>query len=193
MNEIRRPDLIAVVLAGGSSSRFGRDKASVDIRGTPSVQRVVDSLLAVAPRVFVAGGRGDLPAGAEARLPDPEPGGGPLQALAGVFTRFPYRDVLVFPCDVPLAAAKVLRELSRSLPDGIGARVPRVGGIPQPLTALYGPVAGAILMDAASRGRRSPIRQLEHIAVDWLESGERHGLDSLMDFDSDEELSRLLE
>jgi len=191
-----RPDIMALVLAGGSSRRFGSDKAAVDVKGSPSVWRVARAAGAVAQPVYLAGGSGPVPPGVSGRLPDPEPGGGPLQALAGAFGRYPGVDILVLPCDVPLASIEALTALVEPLPSHCLARIPRVEGLPQPLTALYGAQAAGAFSSAALAGRRSVRRVMEDLSVAWMEADRWEGapgdLASLRDFDTPEDLARLV-
>lgn len=191
-----RPDVMALVLAGGSSRRFGRDKASVVVKGASSLQRVVRAALEVARPVYVAGGDGPVPDGVDGRLSDPEPGGGPLQALAGAFHRFPGVDILVLPCDIPLVSTVALVALAEPLAPPFVARVPRVEGVPQPLTALYGAQAAGSFGPAVLAGRRSVRRLLKDLPVAWMEADRWEGapgdLASLRDFDTPEDLIRLV-
>ena len=70
--------ITGAVLCGGASSRMGRDKATMDLRGRPMAQWVVDAMKdAGATTVVALGDRPDL------ELPvlvDREPGSGPLGA-----------------------------------------------------------------------------------------------------------------
>lgn len=80
-------DAAGLVLAGGASKRFGRDKIREDLRGEPLVAHAVRRLSEVVPETYVVSTRGDpLPS-----LPDDlsvgfirdvEPFDGPLRATA---------------------------------------------------------------------------------------------------------------
>jgi molybdopterin-guanine dinucleotide biosynthesis protein A len=97
----------AVVLAGGESSRFGRDKAFALWQGRTFLERVVEAAWSVSDAVLVL-----VPAGSRnldyARhapgatvLPDRDRGAGPVEALRGasMLLRTPF--TLVAPCDAP--------------------------------------------------------------------------------------------
>lgn len=101
-----------VILTGGASRRMGRDKAFVEVDGVPMVRRVALALAAAGcdPVRCQGGDRERLRAlGLEAD-PDPQPGGGPVAALAAVVARHP-GGVLVAACDLPELDPGRLREL----------------------------------------------------------------------------------
>lgn len=90
-----------VILAGGASTRMGRDKAFVEIAGRPMILRVADALSAAGcDPVFCQGGdaaRLDL-IGLVAR-PDPEPAAGPLVAISSALGAAA-TSILVAACDL---------------------------------------------------------------------------------------------
>ena len=75
-------DATAVVLAGGRSTRMGRDKAFLDLAGKPLIARVLDVLLPLFREVLVSGPRRPPYDGLGLPLvPDIVPGRGPLSGL----------------------------------------------------------------------------------------------------------------
>jgi molybdopterin-guanine dinucleotide biosynthesis protein A len=93
---------IGVILTGGASRRMGVDKAFITIAGTPMVMRVANAMTAAGcETVFCQGGDA-------ARLsllglrtdPDPQPGAGPLAAIAAALSSAG-RSILVAACDLP--------------------------------------------------------------------------------------------
>jgi molybdopterin-guanine dinucleotide biosynthesis protein A len=131
----------AIVLAGGKSTRLGRDKASEPLLGVPLLQRVLDRLMGVVSEFVVVTAPGQvLPElTSPARLTvveDVYPGAGPL---GGLFTglRAVSEDVaLAVACDMPLVAPELARLLLSLIP-GHDAVVPVADGAPQPLCAAY--------------------------------------------------------
>ena len=89
-----RHEFVGAVLAGGSSTRMGRDKAFIDVEGEPLVQRVARALAAAgAQRVFVVGGElVRLRALGLDAVADRHPGEGPL---GGVLTAMAATDATV--------------------------------------------------------------------------------------------------
>lgn len=105
----------AILLTGGSSTRMGRDKAQLDLRGQPLWRHVRAVLQAAGCRqVLVSGTPTDLCAGEEATA-DVIPGLGPLAGIASVIGAQGdtlSRDwLLVVPVDLPLLTPEALRWL----------------------------------------------------------------------------------
>ncbi|MCW5723995.1 MAG: NTP transferase domain-containing protein [Maricaulaceae bacterium] len=107
-----RPDALAgLLLAGGRSSRMGRDKALIEWRGETLLDRARRTLCeAGADQVFVLG-RPELADG----LADVEPGAGPARAVtaaAGALRVRGWVRFLAIPVDMPLMTAPALARLA---------------------------------------------------------------------------------
>lgn len=105
----------AILLAGGQSSRMGRNKALLDYHGQPLWRHVQDVLLqAGCKQVLLSGELPDLREG-ETATPDVQPGLGPLAGIASVIgaqgDSLSKDWLLVVPVDLPLLSAEVLRWL----------------------------------------------------------------------------------
>jgi molybdopterin-guanine dinucleotide biosynthesis protein A len=145
---------VGIVLAGGASSRMGRDKARLALAEGTLPALAARRLAAVCAEVAVAdGGRGllpDLPALADG------PGRGPAAGILGAAAAYPGRSLLVLACDLPQVPAALLAELARPVSaDGADCAdwtVPRGPGGLEPLCALYGPAALAALARRVERG-----------------------------------------
>jgi len=107
-----------LLLAGGRSSRMGRDKAWLPWQGKPLWRWTRDLLLDAGAREVVVSG--DLPdAGG---VPDPMPGGGPAAALAHLAPRLADGDWLVVPVDMPHLSPALLHALLRPAAACVGFR-----------------------------------------------------------------------
>jgi molybdenum cofactor guanylyltransferase len=110
---------IGVVLAGGASSRMGRDKASLQLHGQSLLQRTLDCLLAAGVSTTLVSGGTSGPN----VVPDISPLGGPVAGIHAVMAHvladhqsFPRAAVLLLmPVDMPLMTARVLQTLLESL------------------------------------------------------------------------------
>lgn len=164
----------AIVLAGGRSTRFGRDKLAADLDGGTVLAATIAAVTTVADHVIVVGPAAPDASGAGAtpvvHLPDPEPFAGPLVALATALDRKAARD----PRDLAIV---------------VGGDMPRL--VPAVLTAMLGLIDGdaaieAVILEAPEATRR-PVLPLavrhEHAAAAAraaIESGQR-SLQALVD------------
>ena len=98
-----------VVLAGGQSSRMGRDKAHLAWRGQTLLAHARATLQAAgAANVIVSGHYPEC-----SGIPDAEPGLGPLGGLVSVIAAIPDGVLLVVPVDMPLLTPALLQSLAR--------------------------------------------------------------------------------
>lgn len=173
---------VGVVLAGGASRRFGRDKAREPYGETTLAGWAALRLQEVVGEVLVADrGRGLLagfpsitdlasakdrsftasPAADQLAGPRVAPGGvprSPAAGLLGAAQARPGRPLLVLACDLPSVPPELLRHLLRCFLEGnaagesLHAVVPRHRRGVEPLCALYAPAALDLLGDRVARG-----------------------------------------
>lgn len=131
-----------VILAGGQSSRMGRDKAWLMIKDEPLLSRTARILNELCDPVIVAAAAGQrLPALPEtvSTIRDARPGEGPLAGFANVLPSIPERvdRVIVVACDLPDLNAAFLKWLQDQLDKGFDAAVADVDGESYPLCGVY--------------------------------------------------------
>lgn len=131
-----------VVLAGGRSSRFGRDKALLDAGNGTLLQRTVNTLRVVTQDVLVLGPperASQLATTASVEvLQDDIANLGPLGGICTALRARPGSAILVVAVDLPFLSAPLLRHLA-SLADSADVVLPIVGGRGQQTHAVYGP------------------------------------------------------
>jgi len=98
--ELNCPTIAGVVLAGGQSSRMGRDKANLEYQGQSFLDRAQSLLLTVGCSPVLISGRPDLPGGIQDHLPGQGPALSMLDALTAVSPEC--KGVLFIPVDMPL-------------------------------------------------------------------------------------------
>ncbi len=176
---------IGIVLAGGRSRRFGRDKALALVDGEPLVERVRGVLRRVLGEVVVVGG-------AHQDIGDEEVDGGPLSAVVSAW-RWAGRDrsLVVVACDLPNMDEATVRRLAAPL-ERCEARVPLVAGERQWLAAHYSRAALSRLEEARNRGERSMWRAATGIVLDEGDDGEGFSELALADADTPAELEQAL-
>jgi molybdenum cofactor guanylyltransferase len=126
----------AIVLAGGRSSRFGRDKLAEPIDGVPMLERAVGAVAGVVDEVLVVvapGAAAALPAGAR-RIDDARAFEGPLAGVDAGLAATRAEIVLVVGGDMPSLVPAVLRRLVDALGDPtVDAAVLEADGRRRPL------------------------------------------------------------
>lgn len=126
--------MIGAVLAGGSSTRMGRPKASLRVGDETLLERAVGVLVSRVDEVIVCGGQ-DAPRGA-VLVPDVAYSAGPLAGIEAALGYGGGRDVLVLAVDLPLVTQAVIDRLIAPLLAG-QVRVARGNGRVQPLLGAY--------------------------------------------------------
>jgi molybdopterin-guanine dinucleotide biosynthesis protein A len=127
----------AYVLAGGRSTRMGRDKALVTYRGRPQVERAVHLLREAGLEAWIAGSRPDLQSFAPF-VPDRYRECGPLGGIEAALSTGKSEWNLFLAVDMPLMTAAFLRYLKErvSITEAY-ATIPTMAGRPMPLCAVY--------------------------------------------------------
>lgn len=128
-------DLLGVILAGGGSTRMGRDKALAELAGRPLVEWVATALASVASETIVVGRAGKL-AGLDCVPDDQSVRRGPLAGLATALRLSGGRPVVVTAVDHPWLRAETLTRLVQ-LAGPLHAVVPLDGGARQVTCAVY--------------------------------------------------------
>jgi molybdopterin-guanine dinucleotide biosynthesis protein A len=158
-----------VVLAGGWSTRMGREKALMPVRGAGS-----PTLLADRTSLLLTLGVGHVMISLRVDLDCPDasldvvrdaPGTfGPLAGIAAALRRAPGRPLLVLGVDMPFVDASILGHIIRSATPTRGC-APRVGGRWEPHCAVYPPSTLAPAEALLREGRGSPSALLDALAT----------------------------
>lgn len=150
---------VAAVLAGGASSRFGADKAMVEIGGAPMTAHVARALggagLAIVghPRAAAALGAVSLS----------DPPGSVAGPLAGVLAALEWAEsapwLVTAPCDAPLLptdlAARLIEAAERA---GVEVAYACTSDGPHALCAAWRPALAAVLRRHFANGAHPPVR-----------------------------------
>lgn len=130
-------DICGVVLSGGKSSRMGKNKALLEIKGKPAIKHIVEEMKDLSDRLVVVTNHPDdyhflnLPL-----ISDRYPNKGPL---AGIETAMYHEDAAVFiiaACDMPFVSRNIYRILLNKI-DGYDAVVPVFENQLHPMSGIY--------------------------------------------------------
>jgi molybdenum cofactor guanylyltransferase len=204
MSNAAIPAATAIVLAGGRSSRFGRNKLAEPVSGRPLLDHAILAVAGVAREVLVlvppVGEAPRMPRSPEPAVPiialrDPEPFGGPLVAVLAGLERAREPFALVVGGDMPRLSsevlAKVMRALDASDADAV-VLVFRGRRQPLPMGLRVGAATGAARRLLAD-GVRSLLSLADVLRTRELSEGEWRPLDpvaaTLKDVDRPEDLA----
>ncbi len=154
MTEQTPGDVGGYVLAGGKSSRMGRDKALLMLAGRPLVLHAVTKLRRVCAEVHVLSSRPELEAVAPL-VRDLSQGCGPMGGLEAALEHSQHEWNLFIAGGYAVSACGVSELLGA---DGAGAGGTRVAmftveGVPQPLFCLLHREVAPFVREAMQRGR----------------------------------------
>jgi molybdenum cofactor guanylyltransferase len=178
MNSVQ--PISAFILAGGESSRMGRDKARLELGGLPLIvrsARLVESV-AGAPAAII--GNPDAYRAYDLRaIADDWPGAGPLGGMVTALRNATTQWSLIVATDLPYLTREwleylVARGLASSA-DGVMAMTARGS---QPLCAMYHQRAEPPLRRVLERGMRKVTEALREIRVEEIAPAEWNRFDS---------------
>jgi len=132
----------AAILAGGASTRMGRDKATLAWNGVALAERVADALGACFARVRVVLRPGaPSPLASLERIDDLRELRAPIVGIEAALRACDASAVLVAACDLPEIDPRVVLALAALVPVDGGADVvaPRGPRGPEPLLAIWRP------------------------------------------------------
>jgi len=166
-------------LAGGESSRMGRDKALLEFGGVALIVRTAKLVESAARWCAIVGDAVRLE-GLELRvIEDDLPGAGPLGGIATALRASEAEWNLIVACDLPYLTREWLEFLiGRALRSDAAAVLPMNERGAEPLCAMYRkPTEGAIRA-ALERGVRKVTDGLADVHIEFIEPREWKSFDS---------------
>ena len=142
----------AFVLAGGRSSRMGRDKALLSFGDQSLLQRALQTVAAASSKAYIVGSK-DLYGEFGTIVEDIFPGCGPLGGIHAALSSTDTDLNLILSVDMPRMTGEFLRWLiarAKTKPELI--TVPEAAGGLQPLCATYRKAAAGFAEEALRRG-----------------------------------------
>jgi molybdopterin-guanine dinucleotide biosynthesis protein A len=160
-------DVGGYVLAGGKSSRMGRDKALLELAGKPLVLHAVTKLRRVCADVHILSSRPELEMFAPL-VRDLHEGCGPMGGLEAALEHSRHEWNLFMPVDMPFLPTAFLDGWLRTVlaREQMGTRIGMftVEGVPQPLFCMLHKDVAPFVREAMRCGRYKVFPELESAA-----------------------------
>ena len=153
-------EVAGCILAGGGSTRFGRDKALVEVGGTTMLERMIELLRGVTKQVKLVATPGKYSAFGVETIEDQWPGEGPLGGIITALedaAKSPANGEwnLIVSCDMPFLTGEWLAFVcERARKSKAQVVLPHSGSGPEPLCACWQTAAAAKLRSGFERGVR---------------------------------------
>jgi molybdopterin-guanine dinucleotide biosynthesis protein A len=161
-----------IVLAGGQSSRLGTDKSFVKMNGQPLIEQIVAKLARLSDDVIIVANSPEKYDHLEARLVgDIYPGKGALGGIYSGLRTAANAYSLVVACDMPFLDLNLLRYMIL-LARGHDVVIPRIGGFPEPLHAIYSKSCLEPIDRLLTRRGLKIIDFFSEVRVRYVEEGE---------------------
>jgi molybdopterin-guanine dinucleotide biosynthesis protein A len=174
----RFPGHSVAILAGGSSSRMGTNKALLEVGGKGMLGRTVDLLRPLVDDLFLVADAAGTYAGLGLPIiPDIHPGCGAVGGIHAALRHAAHPLVLCVACDMPHLGRGVIELLLTLARTGEDALIPRIGGLPEPLLAVYGRSACAGFEQAIATGRFRVMQALDGRRVRFIDEPELRAVD----------------
>jgi len=170
-------NVTGVILAGGKSSRYGRNKALEEINGIRLIERIIDLIRPVFHRLIII--TNTPHEYAYLQLPMCEDLIKGLGPLGGIYTGLQaISDGAGFfvACDMPFLNIELIRHLVK-LRDDFDAVVPRIDWKIETLHTLYGKQCLLPIKELIDAGECQIIRLFHKIRVRYVDEEEIRGFD----------------
>jgi molybdopterin-guanine dinucleotide biosynthesis protein A len=180
----REAGVAGYILAGGGSTRFGRDKALVEVGGIPMLKRMIELLESVTNQVKIVAAPGKYAAFGAEILKDRWPGEGPLGGIITALEDAAQSAArpgwnLILSCDMPFLTREWLIFLGeRTAKSPAQVILPHSASGPEPLCACWQTGAAAKLRSGFERGVRKVTEGIALLRAEVLDEANWKRFDS---------------
>lgn len=172
--------MTSIVLAGGKSSRLGRNKPLQTVGGKTLIQWVIDRLAILSTEIVVATAHGEeVPCSSRVRVKtvaDAYPGRGPLAGIYSGLLGSSSRRAIVVGCDTPFFSVALLEYMTQASPV-FDVVVPRVKEKVEPLCAVYSRNCAAPIKGLLNQNELRIIELFPMVNVRYVEEDEIDNFD----------------
>ena len=160
--------ITAAILAGGSSSRMGSNKALLTVEGSPLIERIYHTMARLFREVVLVTNTPEeyafLPC---VMVSDRYPDAGPLAGLHAALMAAAGNRIFMTACDTPFLNPDVIRMIC-SVVGEYDAVVPISRSGMEPLQALYGRRCLAVVEQALEQGDRKLLNLLDRVRTRFV-------------------------
>lgn len=162
MTKESRPEINALVLAGGESRRMGKDKSGLVYHDVPQETYLIELCRSLGLKTYLSKRKSDKVYKGVEVIKDRLLDVGPYGAICTAFMEEPNSAWLILACDMPFIEKNHLEELLRNRDVAYQATcyLNPSNELPEPLIAIYEPSAYPALLQNLSRGNSCPRKAL---------------------------------
>ncbi len=164
--------MTGVILAGGENRRMGREKAFLEIAGKPLIEHILRVFLALFEQTIIVTRDPARYQGLYAAVvSDALEISGPLTGIYTGLLHARTERIFVAACDMPYLNRQLMEYMIQEAGE-FDAVVPRTGGLPEPLHAIYHRRILPLVGENLQRGERRIAQVLDRIRVRYLSDAE---------------------
>ncbi len=173
------PTRCAAILAGGQSSRMGRDKALLLLDGEPLIRRTARLLEPIFECVIVVSNSQEVAQAARfPRIADTTSDKGPLAGIQAALCHFG-EPAFIVACDMPFLNADFIRFQLEHWRDEFDALVPKSAHGTEPLHTIWSPSCLRVIQKALETPHPPSLRRvLSELQVETISSEEVRRFDA---------------
>ena len=174
----------AYILAGGGSTRFGRDKALAEFAGKPMLARMIELMRRLTQEVKIVAALGKYSGFGATVVEDHWPGEGPLGGIITALIRTQENDVacrwnFIVSCDMPFLTLDWMKySAERAGKSTAQVVLPYSLNGPEPLCALWRTDARTAVQEQFEKGVRKVTAAIEKLNSEVLDEGDWKRFDS---------------
>ena len=188
-------DITGIILAGGRSLRYGKDKAFELIDGIPLIQRVLNIMEQLFDEVIIITNEPDKYSFmAHKTYKDVIKGIGPIGGILTGVTRMENEAGFFVACDMPFLNPALIRHLADTR-NGFDIVIPKIGKNIEPLHAIYTKGCLPFIKDSIRHKRFSIRSFFSCLSVKYVEEDELRrydpGLTFLININEPEDMRRI--
>lgn len=160
-------NVTGVILAGGSSSRFGTNKALAVIDGRYLIEHIASRLKELFTSLLLVTSVPETYRFLNLPMTDDRiKGAGPLAGIHAALSEISSRNAFITACDMPLLDVRLIRHLCMiAHSSNSDAVIPYPEGLPEPLYAVYSVTALPAIEALLARGERSITRAVASLSI----------------------------